>query len=168
MVQSSITNTASSKVADMYLDLFTLREMPISEAAIERLAKEVLEWPDISKKQTMTEFFKKKGISSATFWRWTQKFPILKEAYEQAMQYLGDNREAGAAGFLKRKLDPTMIKPVMFKYSEIWRELRDEDMALKKQLQNDTSKNITIVMEDFSKKGKNESTSRDSDLSEKV
>lgn len=96
-----------TKVVEMYKDMFFLREYPISEAFIERLAADMVEWAKKETSLKLTDFFWDMGIHNQVVYRWMEKWPILKRAWEFAGQRIASRREVGA---ITRKLDPGAIE----------------------------------------------------------
>lgn len=137
----------STKVVDLYDDLFTFREMPVSEAFIERVFQEAHE--DVIVKGTvlkLTQWFRKKGIPWMTVKRWRDKFSWVEEKYQELLQGVGDNREVGG---LTKKLDAGMVQFSMPMYDPDWKQ--NVEWRSKLKAENDQQGNVTVVMQPIEK-----------------
>ncbi|MBW1678413.1 MAG: hypothetical protein JRJ79_17935, partial [Deltaproteobacteria bacterium] len=139
-------------VAEVYKDLFTLRQKPISDAFIDRLALELIEWAmkdDTALK--LTQFIFSKGIPSMTFYRWVNKYETLKLVKDTALELIGNRREIGA---LKNKLNASLVMNQMAKYDKSWKDLEvwRAELKARTQVNAPTDTRYTFVLEDFSKK----------------
>lgn len=142
---------SSIKSIDAYSDLFILRERPVSEVFIERLAADMLEWAINNEDALkMIDFFVDRKISPKTVWKWEKKFPMLKEAKEMAIQIIGSRREKGA---IKNKYNASVIMSQMAKYDPTWWKLEEKRAELRARTQQkiDPDVKYAIVVEDFSK-----------------
>lgn len=101
-----------------YLDCFTFSYVPVTEAFINRISKELLDWaqndPEALK---MSEFFNKKRIPRNTWDAWS-RYPTFKAARALAVEALGNRREKGA---IAKKFDPTTINFMMPMYDAEWK-----------------------------------------------
>ena len=64
-------------------------------------------------------FMMRLGIRWTTFHIWMDKFPTLKEDYEEAKLLFGERRECNA---LKRQFDPGLAKFSLFRYLPEYKE----------------------------------------------
>lgn len=96
----------NTKILDFYPDMFFLKEKPVSEAFIERLAREMVDWSKLEDSLRITQFFNQRGIPNGMIYKWMEKFPMLKQAHEFAMGAIADRRDIGA---ITRKYDGNYI-----------------------------------------------------------
>lgn len=140
-----------------YQDCFTFKTKPITQAFIERFARELTEWAyNDNEALIISQFYLGKGISPQTYYRWINQHNTLKEAHETAMLCIGNRREIGA---LKRKFSEAMVTQRQHAYDAEWNtdRLRDKQdkidvaVAIKQAEENPGDKNITVVMSCFQK-----------------
>lgn len=137
----------STKVVDLYDDLFTMREMPVSEALIDRVFQEAYE--AVIVKGTvlkLSQYFRKLGIPWVTVKRWREKFPWVEEKYQELLQGVGDNREVGG---LTKKLDAGMVQFSMPMYDPDWKQ--NVEWRSKLKAENDQQGSVTVVMQPIEK-----------------
>lgn len=134
-----------------YYDVFGLTMRPVTQAFIERLSKELVEWAKLDDSLTIISFCRTKGLSRTTFYEWKNKYPEIKAAYEFAKEQFVDKREIGG---LTRKYDPTFAFNSLAKYDSDWKEF----MQWKANLKQDDGNQQKVVVEinDLSLKGKSE------------
>jgi hypothetical protein len=102
-----------------YLDCFTFKYKPVTEAFIDRISNELLNWAQNDNDALkLTEFFNKKRIPKSTWEAWN-RYPIFKAARALAVEALGNRREKGA---ITRKYDATTINVMMPLYDSDWKE----------------------------------------------
>lgn len=89
-------STRSPWIED-YQDFFTLRQKPVSEAFLERLAQELINYSKTTQDILRHEwFFTEKGIPPKTARAWAQKYPAFGLAYNTAKYIIGMRRENGS------------------------------------------------------------------------
>lgn len=145
-------------VIDYYKDLFTHMTIPVSEAFINRLSDDLLSWanndPEAFK---LTQFIRKVGMHSKTFYRWCNTYPTLGDAKKAALEAIGDRRELGA---LKNKLNTQMVMRQQHFYDEEWwnsevkRAHLHAQARAEAQRNQESNINYTIVLDDYSEKEK--------------
>lgn len=115
----SSIDSKSAKVVDFYPDLFFMKQMPVSEAFIDRLAQEMIEFAE--KKDTIrpSQFWLSKRMNSTYITRWKEKWPQLQMAYDFLVASCAMRRDVGAA---TRKLDGSYIKDTQVLYDKEWRD----------------------------------------------
>jgi hypothetical protein len=108
---------------EYYLDMFTLKQTPISKDYLLHYALQWVNWA-ISDDDalTMEGFHILKGVQSFTVSRWCQRCPELQQAHDHVMSIIGDRREKGA---ITRKYDSGMIRTTMPMYKAKWKELEE-------------------------------------------
>jgi hypothetical protein len=140
-------------VFEEYVDMLTMRKKPVSDAYLEKFAIDMLNWAKTSNALVFGNYFHDCGVSYATFRRWKERSPKLAEVYEHVCEIIGARREEGG---LKRKYDSSMVMKSMPIYSYDWKKLEIERDERRKPKENVGTGNITVVLEDYSKKEKNE------------
>lgn len=154
------TNTVKKKPANLesenqrlspwfedYQDLFTFKIRPVSEAFIERLAKEIIEWSEKEENLVLGKFLVSKRMQEETFRRWMKKSPILADAHALAKKNIACRREHGG---ITRKLDPTFAFNSMPIYDSEWKEFFQWKSNLKQDEGN--QQKIVVEINDLSKK----------------
>jgi len=144
----------ATKVSDQYKDLFVLRERPISDAFIERLAYDLVVWAvDNDDALKLSQFILDKRIYPKTFYSWTKRYQVLEMAKEVALEAIGNRREIGA---ITGKYNVNIVMSQMAKYDQSWWSLEERRTRLKAKVQQkvDTNTHWTIVLEDFGDKNK--------------
>jgi len=145
---------SSIKMIDQYSDLFLLREKPVPEVFVERMAADLIDWAiNDDDALLLIDFQVSRLISPQTFTQWTKKFPFFMKAKRIALQIIGSRREKGA---LKNKLNANMIIKRQHAYDPDWKkdeEWRNE-LRVKAQQGGDKETNYTFVFEDFGEKKK--------------
>jgi len=112
---------------DTYTDLRTLKQTPVSEAFLERLGKEFVEWALIKeneevmdkRKICIQDFFAYKGINKASIYRWMEKSPSFKEQYLFGRNLIGLRREKGA--FWKEASEKIFLRNA-HQYEDDWKD----------------------------------------------
>ena len=115
---SKVTNSISTFKKEMYLDLFTLRERPVSDDYLFKLA---LEWITVALNDetmlTLDDFLILKGLSRKTMMSWCRRCDVLMEAHNHVTMIIGNRREKG---MLTKKLDSTGVLRSMHMYDDRW------------------------------------------------
>lgn len=132
-------------VFDTYQELVSWRTIPVHEAAVERIASEMVEWafndPDALR---LSAFFQMKKIPREYLYRWRDRFPIMKSAVEEAMLAIGMRREKGA---IKKEYDAGTIKFMQPLYDEDWKKTEEWRASLGRD--EERVGNIKVVIEQF-------------------
>jgi len=138
---------ASHPPIDNYMDIFTFREVPVSDVWLEGLAAELVKWakedPGAYK---LNRFFSKKGFHHDDLVRWEERCPALKRAHEFALMEIGDRRELKG---LERKWDPGMVLSSMPKYDKDWKALGEWRASLTKKDEATTATNTVVVIDKY-------------------
>lgn len=112
-----------SKWMEDYLDCFTFKMQPVTEAFIERIAADLVHWAKTNPEAIkLSQFYAEKYILDETFRSWCNKYPTLKAARSIAKTFLGNRRESGG---LTRKYDPGMVTLSMPNYDTEWKDLAE-------------------------------------------
>lgn len=134
-----------------YLDLFSFKMRPVTQAFIERLANELNEW---SKKETslvFVDFYGSKDIPEDAYFRWVRTYPELKSVHAIAKKRLAGRREVGG---LTRKFDPTFAWNSLGKYDDDWKEFVQWRANLKQDDGN--QQKVVVEINDLSLKASSE------------
>ena len=128
-----------------YLNTNTFQMHPSNGASKERLAVELIEWAKLKTSYKISQFYIDKGIPRDTFYKWAHKHECLMEAYNIALELLGNRREIGA---IERKLEPSIIKFTMPLYDKDWVK-REKDVAQLNDKPEDSGTKF-VVIENYS------------------
>lgn len=137
----------SSKVSpwvDDYISCFGLRTMPATEAFLERIAEELVEWAKRDDSVYLEDFCLLKGFDPTTLWRWEKKNASVSEAYKFAKMAIGSRTYKGA---LYGKMKESTAHFLMPYYSQTWMNMKVLNSQLK---DNDNAPTqITVNMTPF-------------------
>jgi len=149
---------ATTGVIEFYNDSFSWKEVPVSQAFIDKTTEELATWAINDKNALkLTQFCHIKGIPSQTLYRWCDKYPKLKAAKDLAIEIIGNRREIGA---IKNKYNHQMISSQQAKYDSSWWSLEVQRAELKAKLQQDVeaSKRYTIVLDTYAEANNDSNT----------
>ncbi len=139
-MKSKRQNSTPSKIVpktvyqEYYLDMFTLRQTPVSNDYLLKFALEWVNWAITDDDAlTLEGFYILKGVQQRTVDRWCDRCPELMEAHDYAMMVIGDRREKGA---ITRKYSEGMIKTTMCMYKIKWKELEEWRAHLSEKIAN--------------------------------
>jgi len=150
--RSSEPKVQASPWLDEYQDCFTLKVKPITQAFIERFSTDLVNWAyNDQDALIISQFYLGKGISPQTFYRWVNKYELIKDANEIAKRCIGNRREIGA---LKKKYSESMILQRQCAYDPEWEADRlrknqdkiDGAIAVKRADKDLEEKNMTVIM----------------------
>ena len=114
-----------------YKDFFTNRMHPVTEAFLERISCELLEWahnnPDAIR---VEQFFLKKNIPLRTVGRWVDTYPNLKEAYDSADLVIAFRREEGA---MRKGWNAQIVSKTMGMFDPRYKAFLEWESRLKSQ-----------------------------------
>ena len=133
------TEVKASPWLEDYLDLFTFKMKPITEAFTHRFAAELIEWSRQDDVLILKEFYLDRGIPRNTFYDWVNKYEVIKHAYNTAKERIGARREKGG---MMRKFESSIISNSMPIYDADWKEL----LEWKAKMRNDTQDNTVKVV----------------------
>ena len=151
-VKSANTSTQPQKVAkivDMYPDIFTFREKPVSEAVIERLMQEWIEWVKRPESLRIRQFWNEKGIPNKYMYSWMKKFPVVQMTHDYILDVLADKRDIGA--LLKNgELNGDQVRFSFWRYEQGEKEFIEWKAKLAKD-EGQVTGNVKVVIEEFKK-----------------
>jgi len=104
---------AKTKVIDFYNDLLFMKQMPVSEAFIDRLSAEMVAFADLEDTLRPSQFWNSKRLSIGTIDKWRAKWPQLERAYEYLVARIADRRDIGA---ITRKYDGSYVERSLAMY----------------------------------------------------
>lgn len=143
-VKSSNIEKKEVKIVDHYPDLFFLKNKPVSEAFIQRIAQDMIAWAQKPNSLRITQFYNELGIPNTYIYRWMEKYEDLKLAHDYAFSMIADRREIGA---IEKRYDSTIIRESM----PIWDPAYKAHLEWKAKLakQEEQVGNIKVVIEKF-------------------
>ncbi len=104
----------------VYKGILQMKDNPIPDIFIEKLANELLDWVENDPKaNSIQQFTSQRRISRSLFENLCAHHPMLDEARIIAIEQLGAKRESMA---LEREWDVSMIKAVQHKYNKDWED----------------------------------------------
>lgn len=115
---------ANRHLDEEYLSLSDLQPRPVNLAWIEKLAIKLLHWAKTNDNALIIgQFYLYEDICSADYYRWLDKFPVLRKAHEDALEFIGMRRELGGLG---KKLDCGMVSYTAAHYDKrCWKKLAE-------------------------------------------
>jgi hypothetical protein len=137
---------------DTYLDTNTFTKKIVYGNWAERVAYELRDWilkergPNEKEPMKITEFFREKGIFHRDFHRLKMKYPILQDAYDFAIQAIGDVRERNV---LENKWNTQAGMFMMRHYDEDWRKEADRRDAAKTKQTSNTNIDLKALVTDL-------------------
>lgn len=128
---------------------FSLREKPVSEAYINRIADEIFKWaeecPDAL---IIADFLNQHRILQSNFTEWKRKFPQLKYANDFVKSMIAVRREKG---MIHRDYDYKATSFMMPNYSKDWKEQFEYQNTVKNNTKQDSKIPDVIFLEKFKK-----------------
>ena len=126
-----------------YKDIFG-ETHPMSVDGIAKLAAELVQWANTDEEAwKVSQFYLSKNIGVRTWMEWVNKYPVLKDAQDDAKAAIGNRREIGA---LKNKLSTAIVNYTMPIYDVEWK-LESERIAALKKKEEDTKSNFVINLQ---------------------
>lgn len=135
------SDTGKSPWLEDYLDLQGFKLKPVTEATIDRISQELLEWSKREDSIVFRDFYDDKGIPEDAYYRWVRTHQQLKAAHAIAKGRVGSRREKGA---LIRKYDPSFITNSMPMYDQEWKDLLSWKASLKEQSSSNAPVTINL------------------------
>jgi len=151
---TKLKRRSPSLVSDFYKHLFTNMTVPVTTSFIARLSEDLLKWAvNDDNALKLTQFTRKVGVHSGTFYRWANKHPTLRNALTAAKEAIGDRREIGA---LTGKYNYKMVMHQQHHYDNSWWDSEVKRAELRARTTDKLNPDIkyVIAVEDFSKKVK--------------
>lgn len=135
------------RVAEEYQHFFTGKKIPVSIKFINQLCLDLVKWAYRDETAlTAGSFWLIKSIPFRTGRSWREKYPQLKQAYEDAKQIIGIRREEGS---LLRKFDNATFFRTAANYSEDFRDTAVFQSELKAKQEEKGKASITVVLDKF-------------------
>lgn len=146
-------------VADIYPDLYTGKQHPVTPEFFERLACEFVTYFRDNKKAIIIDQFPfEKGIPRRTFQRWCKREPALKRVYDDVFGLIAARREVDM-NFGIQKEKPNMH--ILHRYSKHWDAADKRWAELKNKEEIDKGKTTLKVVEIQSFKEKDDRKCRE-------
>lgn len=124
---------------------FSWREKPICDAALEKLADDLVKWSKKTKAVDIEAFFDERDLNIDSFYPLMQRNKCFKEAYELAMQKLGTKRSEGVAKF---KLKESWVRIAQYKYHKSFGEGEARQAELHKKDTGTTVESAQVTVND--------------------
>lgn len=144
-----INKNSTPKIIDpisvtMGRDWYSWRERPVSEAYINQLCEELLEWAVTDKKALrVSTWIRERKISRQTVKHWRAAFPQFNAAYAEAMEAIGDRREIGA---IEKTYDANSVFRSLHQFDSEWHEsVNKYHSDLKKEEEASKKQDITVI-----------------------
>ena len=119
----------SSPWLEDYFDGFSFQMVPMTEAGIDRIAKEFIEWAFKTEKAIrVSQFFTQKRIPTTTYESWFRKYEVMKQAREIVLPLMAERREERT---LNRKYDASTNNYMMHQYDPAWKAAQEYHAALR-------------------------------------
>lgn len=133
-----------------YFNMRTMRKCIATTKMIERLAADMVKWASGSEDVLLiSEFYLEKGISRMTWYKWKNKFPLLKECCDYVEDILNTRREKQA---YHRKLEVSMVRYTLPVHSDIFKQFEEWRSHLKSKEDSNAAKLIVVETSSFDKK----------------
>jgi len=129
------------KVFDVYLDMFTLRQKPISQDTIIALGNSLVDWAlNTENAIVIDKFFEDRGFANKDVKRFCATVPQFEVAYSHALSIIGTRREM--AGYQGKAVTGFVLYSMPM-YKESW-ERESTRRAKLKETQQDTKIELVI------------------------
>ena len=142
----------SNIVAEIYPDMYTGKQVPVTPMFFDRLAVDYVSWARDDKNAIRaSQFDHKMGIPYPTFLKWCASKDVLVQAHANALGLIADRREVGMLqGMLRER--PTMYR--MFQYDSDWKAADAYWSEIKKaQHADEEKKQIVMVIDKLKEEG---------------
>jgi hypothetical protein len=126
---------------DTYKNHLDMKEIAVSDKAIEKFAEDVVKWAKTPKALCISSFPSSIGVPHSTWNRWMDKFPVLKDANDLAKELIGVRREEGV---MTGEFRDSMIKTIHGSYSSLWRQNEERLAQLNKDVNTPSNTPITV------------------------
>lgn len=124
----SYVRKEGSPWVDDYLNPRSGYMEPMTQAGIQRLCQDLLDYAAKEDSLIFRTFLDNKCMPEIYYYRWVDKFENLREAHAMAKGMIGARRELAA---LVRKMDSSIVQSSMYMYDSAWKAMHDEKMRLK-------------------------------------
>jgi len=126
--------------------IYSYRMIPVSAAMVENMIKELKEYPEKNPNaKFITPYYRSKGFAHNDYYRLIAKYPLLKEAHQDALRTIGERLWSNA---VDRKADWSPVKHRLYSYAKEFKE-DDEHHARLKAIErgdeNDKNKGPYII-----------------------
>lgn len=129
---------------DEYRNMKTLQKLPINNLFLETLAKDLIEWAlNNDDALRISQFYGSKHMTRDDFMRLMNKNETLREAYDFAIETLGQRREIG---WIKGDYEGSAISATLAHYCSVAKEQAEYKAALRQKAEVDRGGNITVVL----------------------
>ena len=126
-----------------YEMVYQLRQIPVSDAYLEDLGLDLMEWADKNKEALKVNvWLRSKLIARNVFRDWCKRSEKLAMAHSFAKNAIGDRREIAA---LNKQMDASLVLKTMPIYDEDWVELTEWTSKLRDD-QAQAASNFKIIM----------------------
>lgn len=103
---------------------------PEKDAWRQRFIYTMMEWASKDDSIEITDFALEMKMHRSMFYRWVDKYPDIKRAYEHVKLMLASRRKKGA---LTRKFDKDVVFKDLHKYDPEWHEINKYHSDMKKE-----------------------------------
>ncbi len=131
-----------------FLENDAYMQFPANAEWCSRFAYTLLEWATKDDSVEITDFALEMKMRRQTIYEWAAKYPVIKDALDQARLMIGSRRRKGA---LTRKFDKDVVFKDMHKYDPEWLEINKYHSDMKK---DEEKQPTTFVLTDLKPKVK--------------
>ena len=132
-------------------DLLSWRKHDPGKNFIDRMCDDMHTWVKLEDSIDLYEFYEYYGIPSTTFEELANKYTDLKDTVATIKEYIGNKRQR----FMLQKkygYDGTQVGKAIHFYHKNYKEIRDEELSIRRKDDEKAPTHITVEMQDFSKK----------------
>lgn len=123
--------------------VYAFKEIPISEAFINRMIEDLKKWPDDNPEEKfLTKFYLGKGLSRDSYDNLLSRHPELKETHKMTMQLLGERLLSKA---IDKKTDWPATRWCIHNYSQDFRDNNSYHAALSNQEHENKGPAIVVI-----------------------
>ena len=122
---------------------YSWKDIPVSEAYLDTLARELIEWIQTNDRPVkIRDFFRMKHIFDRRVFEWRNKYPRFREVYEEALLAIGDRRETKA---FYGEGNANLQMRTAHQYDPEWHEVNRYHSDMKKDEEGSKKQDITVI-----------------------
>lgn len=129
-----------------YKNMQSWQTRELSEAFVEKLSQDLMEWADKDDSLHITKFLRTIGMPENVFYPSLEKYPSLHNAYWYAMTSIGERRETGG---LFHKMNPQIVSNSIDMYLSINAAAKEFNSRLKRESTDTRFEDLSKCVSDY-------------------
>ena len=131
-----------------YEKLMYWSEHKVTDAVLDQLAEDLVEWVNKPGAFKVSEFTVQNGIIYQTFLSWAQKHERLGNAHKYAKEVIGNYRER-LSTFKEHNCNPQTLNFVMGHYCSTWKKEQEVESDRRVKEKDKSSGDVHVHMDSF-------------------